>query len=190
MRRITRFFSAQHAHTLVLLLLSLAHSPMDKLGSSSSSFSEPARQQQQQQWEAHAKKSTHTLVSRNPCLFCFSKKISCSSCGCCSHLYLQTAEGEENEFKGCLEVSDMRRKEMDGSLKPEPLLIENPGRFVLFPIQDNEVRQTRERRKSKQSKPTRSPPKEVVCMIHSCAMACIVVRIPSRRGGSDVPVEG
>lgn len=52
---------------------------------------------------------------------------------------LQTAEGEENEFKGCLEVSDMRRREMDGSLKPEPMLIENPGRFVLFPIQDDEV---------------------------------------------------
>lgn len=34
----------------------------------------------------------------------------------------------------------MRRKETDGSLKPEPLLVENPGRFVLFPIQDNEVR--------------------------------------------------
>lgn len=34
----------------------------------------------------------------------------------------------------------MRRKEMDGSLKPEPLLVEDPGRFVLFPIQDNEVR--------------------------------------------------
>ncbi|CAM9162667.1 unnamed protein product [Ectocarpus sp. 6 AP-2014] len=50
-----------------------------------------------------------------------------------------TAEGEENEFKGCLEVSEMRRKEMEGTLKPEPLLVENPGRFVLFPIQDNEV---------------------------------------------------
>lgn len=37
------------------------------------------------------------------------------------------------------EPSDMRRKEMQGSLKPEPLLTENPGRFVLFPIQDNEV---------------------------------------------------
>lgn len=36
----------------------------------------------------------------------------------------------------------MRRKEMDGSLKPEPLLVENPGRFVLFPIQDNEVRES------------------------------------------------
>ena len=33
----------------------------------------------------------------------------------------------------------MRRREMDGSLKPEPMLIENPGRFVLFPIQDDEV---------------------------------------------------
>lgn len=53
----------------------------------------------------------------------------------------QTAEGEENEFKGCLEVSEMRRKEIEGSLKPEPLLVENPGRFVLFPIQDNEVSQ-------------------------------------------------
>jgi len=51
----------------------------------------------------------------------------------------QTAEGEENEFKGCMEVSEMRRKEIEGTLKPEPLLIENPGRFVLFPIQDNEV---------------------------------------------------
>lgn len=38
-----------------------------------------------------------------------------------------------------LKVSEMRRKEMEGKLKPEPLLTENPGRFVLFPIQDNEV---------------------------------------------------
>lgn len=33
----------------------------------------------------------------------------------------------------------MRQKEIEGTLKPEPLLTENPGRFVLFPIQDNEV---------------------------------------------------
>lgn len=64
----------------------------------------------------------------NYCLFFFFSKK-------------QTAEGEENEFKGCLEVSEMRRKEIEGSLKPEPLLVENPGRFVLFPIQDNEVSQ-------------------------------------------------
>lgn len=62
-------------------------------------------------------------------------------CNCCCNCWVlqQVAEGEENEFKGCTEVSEMRRKEMEGLLKPEPLLIENPGRFVLFPIQDNEV---------------------------------------------------
>lgn len=52
----------------------------------------------------------------------------------------QTAEGGENEFKGCMKVSQMRQQEIDGTLKPEPLLTENPGRFVLFPIQDNEVK--------------------------------------------------
>lgn len=66
---------------------------------------------------------------------CSARGFLC--CGNCNEK--QTAEGEENEFKGCMVVSDMRRKEMDGSLKPEPLLTENPGRFVLFPIQDNEV---------------------------------------------------
>lgn len=50
-----------------------------------------------------------------------------------------TAEGGENEFKGCMKVSQMRQQEIDGTLKPEPLLTENPGRFVLFPIQDNEI---------------------------------------------------
>lgn len=77
-------------------------------------------------------------------LFLFLKSHVCSPGVLLSLSFLlllsQTAEGEENEFKGCMEVSEMRRKEMDGSLKPEPLLIENPGRFVLFPIQDNEVR--------------------------------------------------
>lgn len=29
--------------------------------------------------------------------------------------------------------------EMSGELKPEPILTENPGRFVLFPIQHSEV---------------------------------------------------
>ncbi|CAM9629390.1 unnamed protein product [Sphacelaria rigidula] len=48
------------------------------------------------------------------------------------------AEGE-NELKGCKKVTDQRQKEIDGTLKPEPLLTENPGRFVLFPIQDTEV---------------------------------------------------
>ncbi|CAM9763582.1 unnamed protein product [Ascophyllum nodosum] len=48
---------------------------------------------------------------------------------------------KENGFEGRVEVSEMRRKEAEGTLKPEPLLIENPGRFVLFPIQDNEMLQ-------------------------------------------------
>lgn len=73
----------------------------------------------------------------------FSKYLTLLARSSCFESFLknQTAEGEENEFKGCLEVSEMRRKEIEGTLKPEPLLVENPGRFVLFPIQDNEVSQ-------------------------------------------------
>lgn len=48
------------------------------------------------------------------------------------------AYNKENGKAG-LKITEMRRKEMEGELKPEPLLTENPGRFVLFPIQDNEV---------------------------------------------------
>lgn len=36
-------------------------------------------------------------------------------------------------------VTEHRQLELDGKLKPEPLLEENPGRFVLFPIQNPEV---------------------------------------------------
>ncbi len=36
-------------------------------------------------------------------------------------------------------VTEHRRKELAGELLPEPLLEENPGRFVLFPIQNPEV---------------------------------------------------
>jgi len=36
-------------------------------------------------------------------------------------------------------MSDHRRLELDGKLTPEPLLVANPGRFVLFPIQNPEV---------------------------------------------------
>mmetsp|Transcript_10154 Transcript_10154/g.14940 ORF Transcript_10154/g.14940 Transcript_10154/m.14940 type:complete len:472 (+) Transcript_10154:141-1556(+) len=36
-------------------------------------------------------------------------------------------------------MTDHRRAELEGRHKPEPLLVENPGRFVLFPIQDKEV---------------------------------------------------
>ncbi|KAL3804982.1 hypothetical protein ACHAWO_001840 [Cyclotella atomus] len=36
-------------------------------------------------------------------------------------------------------VSEHKRAEMEGRFKEEPLLKDNPGRFVLFPIQDNEI---------------------------------------------------
>mmetsp|Transcript_10151 Transcript_10151/g.14931 ORF Transcript_10151/g.14931 Transcript_10151/m.14931 type:complete len:267 (+) Transcript_10151:141-941(+) len=36
-------------------------------------------------------------------------------------------------------MTDHRRAELEGRHKPEPLLVENPGRFVLFPIQDKEI---------------------------------------------------
>jgi hypothetical protein len=37
-------------------------------------------------------------------------------------------------------ITDHKRLELDGKLEPEPLLVDNPGRFVLFPIQNPEVR--------------------------------------------------
>lgn len=36
-------------------------------------------------------------------------------------------------------ITDHRRLELEGKLVPEPMLQENPGRFVLFPIQNPEV---------------------------------------------------
>ncbi len=36
-------------------------------------------------------------------------------------------------------ISDFKRKEMNGELVPEPLLIEDKSRFVLFPIKHNDV---------------------------------------------------
>jgi len=36
-------------------------------------------------------------------------------------------------------ITDHKRAELDGLHVEEPLLVENPGRFVLFPIQDDEI---------------------------------------------------
>lgn len=36
-------------------------------------------------------------------------------------------------------VSDFKRKEDAGLLRPEPLLVENPHRYVIFPIQHQDV---------------------------------------------------
>jgi ribonucleotide reductase beta subunit family protein with ferritin-like domain len=40
---------------------------------------------------------------------------------------------------GPMQMTDQKKLELSGSLKPEPLLVPNPSRFVLFPIEDNEV---------------------------------------------------
>lgn len=45
----------------------------------------------------------------------------------------------EEVSTGNVTVTEHRRLELEGKLKPEPLLVENPGRFVLFPIQNPEV---------------------------------------------------
>lgn len=49
----------------------------------------------------------------------------------------QSVEQQEETQK--VVVTDHRRKELAGELLPEPLLQDNPGRFVLFPIQNAEV---------------------------------------------------
>ena len=51
-------------------------------------------------------------------------------------------ESVENLTLGSMEkpkMTEMRRKELAGELKPEPLLSEDPTRFVLFPIKHNDV---------------------------------------------------
>ena len=40
-------------------------------------------------------------------------------------------------------MSDHKRAETEGQFQEEPLLKDNPGRFVLFPIQDADVRKSR-----------------------------------------------
>ncbi|CAM9310388.1 unnamed protein product [Choristocarpus tenellus] len=65
---------------------------------------------------------------------------SCSHNGLLSNLTIaQNPAVIKNVQKVKVKMTDMRRKELSENLKPEPLLVENPGRFVLFPIQDNEV---------------------------------------------------
>ena len=36
-------------------------------------------------------------------------------------------------------VSEFKKLEIAGELKPEPMLLENPGRFVLFPIKHSDI---------------------------------------------------
>ena len=43
------------------------------------------------------------------------------------------------EIANRIVMSDHKRAEIEGRFKEEPLLKDNPGRFVLFPIQDADV---------------------------------------------------
>ena len=47
-------------------------------------------------------------------------------------------KGEETLTRSVV-VTEHRKLELEGKLLPEPLLVENSGRFVLFPIQNPEV---------------------------------------------------
>lgn len=49
------------------------------------------------------------------------------------------SELEVEELENKITISEHKRQELAGEHQPEPLLMDNPGRFVLFPIQNPEV---------------------------------------------------
>ena len=44
-----------------------------------------------------------------------------------------------DDMNNAMLVSEFKRMEANGELKPEPLLMEDKARFVLFPIKHNDV---------------------------------------------------
>ncbi|KAL3663309.1 Ribonucleotide-diphosphate reductase (RNR), small subunit [Phytophthora oleae] len=46
---------------------------------------------------------------------------------------------DEKEEQVAIEMSEFKRKELSGELVPEPFLVPNPNRFVLFPIHEHDV---------------------------------------------------
>jgi hypothetical protein len=46
---------------------------------------------------------------------------------------------EDIPLTEAMKMSSFRKKEINGELQPEPLLKEDKGRFVLFPIKHNDV---------------------------------------------------
>ena len=56
-----------------------------------------------------------------------------------SSVSIEEAGEISSSFGKAILRSAHKKAEMDGHHVPEPLLTENPNRFVLFPIQDNEV---------------------------------------------------
>lgn len=53
--------------------------------------------------------------------------------------FLKVSPEEEMEITHTAVVSEFRKKELAGELQPEPLLVENKHRYVLFPIQYDDV---------------------------------------------------
>jgi ribonucleotide reductase beta subunit family protein with ferritin-like domain len=47
--------------------------------------------------------------------------------------------GDKPQQPDSMEMSEFKRKELSGELPKEPFLVENPNRFVLFPIQEHDV---------------------------------------------------
>jgi hypothetical protein len=54
----------------------------------------------------------------------------------------------DNKF--LVQKTDHKLQEERGELQPEPLLKENPHRFVIFPIQDNDVSKKRKNRENRE----------------------------------------
>jgi hypothetical protein len=52
---------------------------------------------------------------------------------------LVSEESTETPTKLLVQKTDHKLREERGDLEPDPLLKENPHRFVIFPIQDNDV---------------------------------------------------
>jgi ribonucleoside-diphosphate reductase subunit M2 len=44
-----------------------------------------------------------------------------------------------SDYNGGIAPSVYKLKELRGELKPEPMLAENPNRFVIFPIQHDDI---------------------------------------------------
>lgn len=65
--------------------------------------------------------------------------VSPSSCSVSSGSSISSDSDDSSSFTKKLLKSDHKLAEEAGQFLPEPLLLENPNRFVLFPIQDNDV---------------------------------------------------
>uniref|UniRef100_A0A7S0C8G5 Uncharacterized protein n=1 Tax=Proboscia inermis TaxID=420281 RepID=A0A7S0C8G5_9STRA len=68
-----------------------------------------------------------------------SSSPSSSDSSSCESSSKSTGEIVEKITEKIVPMTAHRRAEVEGRLKPEPLLADNPGRFVIFPIQHEDV---------------------------------------------------